>query len=63
MVSEIRNYFFSATSARVLCRSGTLVIIYNLKLMDTGEPELDMHVDEHDILLTKSMGDFDSDEG
>ena len=39
------------------------MIIYNLKLMDTGEPELDMHVDEHDILLTKSMGDFDSDEG
>ncbi|XP_028314122.1 ATPase MORC2 isoform X2 [Gouania willdenowi] len=31
--------------------SGTLVIIYNLKLMDTGEPELDVETDHQDILM------------
>uniref|UniRef100_UPI00398E4F01 ATPase MORC2-like n=1 Tax=Pristiophorus japonicus TaxID=55135 RepID=UPI00398E4F01 len=32
--------------------SGTLVIIYNLKLNDDGEPELDIETDHSDILLT-----------
>ncbi|XP_051870430.1 ATPase MORC2-like [Pristis pectinata] len=32
--------------------SGTLVIIYNLKLNDDGEPELDIETDPSDILLT-----------
>ncbi|KAM4576957.1 ATPase MORC2 isoform 2-T2 [Odontesthes bonariensis] len=31
--------------------SGTLVIIYNLKLMDNGEPELDAETDHQDILM------------
>uniref|UniRef100_A0A8C7CKA6 MORC family CW-type zinc finger 2 n=1 Tax=Oncorhynchus kisutch TaxID=8019 RepID=A0A8C7CKA6_ONCKI len=31
--------------------SGTLVIIYNLKLMDTREPELDVETDHQDILM------------
>ncbi|XP_072565212.1 ATPase MORC2 isoform X1 [Paramormyrops kingsleyae] len=31
--------------------SGTLVIIYNLKLMDTREPELDVETDRQDILM------------
>uniref|UniRef100_A0A669F519 MORC family CW-type zinc finger 2 n=1 Tax=Oreochromis niloticus TaxID=8128 RepID=A0A669F519_ORENI len=31
--------------------SGTLVIIYNLKLMDNGEPELDVETDHQDILM------------
>uniref|UniRef100_H3DEP7 MORC family CW-type zinc finger 2 n=1 Tax=Tetraodon nigroviridis TaxID=99883 RepID=H3DEP7_TETNG len=31
--------------------SGTLVIIYNLKLMDTREPELDFETDHQDILM------------
>lgn len=31
--------------------SGTLVIVYNLKLMDTGEPELDFETDHQDILM------------
>ncbi|XP_029999827.1 ATPase MORC2 isoform X2 [Sphaeramia orbicularis] len=31
--------------------SGTLVIIYNLKLMDNGEPELDIETDHQDILM------------
>lgn len=32
--------------------SGTLVIVYNLKLMDTGEPELDFETDHQDILMS-----------
>ncbi|XP_024131199.1 ATPase MORC2 isoform X2 [Oryzias melastigma] len=32
--------------------SGTLVIIYNLKLMDSGEPELDIDTDHQDILMS-----------
>uniref|UniRef100_A0A4W3JL58 MORC family CW-type zinc finger 2 n=1 Tax=Callorhinchus milii TaxID=7868 RepID=A0A4W3JL58_CALMI len=32
-------------------RSGTLVIVYNLKLMDNGEPELDVTSDPTDILM------------
>uniref|UniRef100_A0A1A8RMR5 Bromodomain-containing protein 8 n=1 Tax=Nothobranchius rachovii TaxID=451742 RepID=A0A1A8RMR5_9TELE len=31
--------------------SGTLVIIYNLKLMDNGDPELDVETDHQDILM------------
>lgn len=30
---------------------GTLVIIYNLKLMDNREPELDFEMDHQDILM------------
>lgn len=30
---------------------GTLVIIYNLKLMDSREPELDFETDHQDILM------------
>ncbi|XP_078106743.1 ATPase MORC2 [Sander vitreus] len=32
--------------------SGTLVIIYNLKLMDNREPELDVETDHQDILMS-----------
>uniref|UniRef100_A0A8C7ZG32 MORC family CW-type zinc finger 2 n=1 Tax=Oryzias sinensis TaxID=183150 RepID=A0A8C7ZG32_9TELE len=32
--------------------SGTLVIVYNLKLMDSGEPELDIDTDHQDILMS-----------
>ncbi|XP_028270777.1 ATPase MORC2 isoform X2 [Parambassis ranga] len=31
--------------------SGTLVIVYNLKLMDNGEPELDLETDHQDVLM------------
>uniref|UniRef100_A0A8C6VYS1 MORC family CW-type zinc finger 2 n=1 Tax=Nothobranchius furzeri TaxID=105023 RepID=A0A8C6VYS1_NOTFU len=31
--------------------SGTLVVIYNLKLMDNGDPELDVETDHQDILM------------
>lgn len=31
--------------------SGTLVIVYNLKLLDSGQPELDVNSDSYDIIL------------
>uniref|UniRef100_H0XJK5 CW-type domain-containing protein n=1 Tax=Otolemur garnettii TaxID=30611 RepID=H0XJK5_OTOGA len=34
--------------------SGTLVIIFNLKLMDNGEPELDITSDPRDIQMTET---------
>ena len=38
--------------------------VYNLKLLDSGEPELDVKTDRFDILLSNPEGgDFDSDEG
>ncbi len=30
---------------------GTLVVVYNLKLMDNREPELDVETDHQDILM------------
>ena len=45
-------------------KSGTLTLVYNLKLLDSGEPELDIKTDPYDILLTNPEGaDFDTDEG
>ncbi|XP_068617196.1 ATPase MORC2 isoform X2 [Brachionichthys hirsutus] len=35
--------------------SGTLVIIYNLKLMDSREPELDVETDHQDILMSGTL--------
>jgi len=44
--------------------SGTLVIVYNLKLLDSGDSELDVKTDQFDILLSNpDTGDFDSDQG
>ena len=44
--------------------SGTLVIIYNMKLLDTGVPELDIKTDPFDVLLSNpDTGEFDSDHG
>ncbi|CAF5135602.1 unnamed protein product, partial [Rotaria sp. Silwood1] len=31
--------------------SGTLIILYNLKLSDCGEPELNIKTDPYDILI------------
>ncbi|XP_058492627.1 ATPase MORC2 isoform X2 [Solea solea] len=36
---------------RIESSSGTLVIVYNLKLMDNREPELDVETDHQDILM------------
>jgi len=44
--------------------SGSLVIVYNLKLLDSGDSELDVKSDPFDILLSNpDTGDFDSDHG
>ncbi|XP_054630762.1 ATPase MORC2 isoform X1 [Dunckerocampus dactyliophorus] len=37
--------------SKIESSSGTLVIIYNLKLMDNREPELDVETDHQDILM------------
>ena len=43
---------------------GTLVIIYNLKLLDSGLPELDISSDPTDILLSNpEVEEFDTDDG
>ncbi|XP_064652426.1 ATPase MORC2-like isoform X2 [Lineus longissimus] len=45
-------------------KSGTLIMVYNLKLLDNGEPELDINTDREDILLSNpTIEEFDSDEG
>uniref|UniRef100_A0A8C4NAB2 Uncharacterized protein n=1 Tax=Eptatretus burgeri TaxID=7764 RepID=A0A8C4NAB2_EPTBU len=36
---------------------GTLIVIFNLKLMDNGEPELDFTSDPKDILMAESTPD------
>lgn len=44
--------------------NGTLTLVYNLKLLDNGEPELDVTTDPYDILLSNPEGqDFDTDVG
>lgn len=44
--------WFSVYDVYLRCLyQGTLVIIYNLKLMDNGEPELDAETDHQDILM------------
>jgi len=42
--------------------SGTLINIYNLKLLDNGQPELDVKSDPFDIILSSTDSDFDTDE-
>ena len=39
--------------------SGTLVIIYNLRLLDDGQTELDIETDPQDIQMTKFHVDYD----
>ncbi|KAK6190959.1 hypothetical protein SNE40_002715 [Patella caerulea] len=54
---------FFAQFDRIEGNSGTLVVVYNLKLLDSGEPELDVDSDPTDIILTNPESDLDSDEG
>ncbi|XP_069135950.1 ATPase MORC2-like isoform X1 [Argopecten irradians] len=54
---------FFAQFDKIEGSSGTLVIVYNMKLLDNGEPELDITSDSEDILLANPTQDFDSDEG
>ncbi|XP_052014299.1 MORC family CW-type zinc finger protein 1 [Apodemus sylvaticus] len=39
-------------------RSGTLLIIYNLKLLLSGEPELDVRTNKEDILVAEALEEF-----
>lgn len=37
---------------------GTLLVIYNLKLLLSGEPELDVKTDKEDILMTGALEEW-----
>ncbi|XP_071093835.1 ATPase MORC2-like [Haliotis cracherodii] len=52
---------FFAQFDKIEGNSGTLVVVYNLKLLDSGEPELDINSDPEDILLANPESDFDPD--
>ena len=54
---------FFAQFDRIEGDSGTLVIVYNMKLLENGDPELDILSDSQDIILTNPESDFDSDDG
>ena len=55
---------FMAEFDRISGPTGTLIILYNMKLLDSGEPELDIKSDPTDILLSNPRNEeFDSDEG
>jgi len=41
-------------------QTGTLIVIYNLKLLDSGEPELDVRTDETDIRMAEMDPEDDS---
>ncbi|XP_074070544.1 MORC family CW-type zinc finger protein 1 [Macrotis lagotis] len=43
---------------KIYRNSGTLVVIYNLKLMVSGEPELDIKTNKEDILIAGVLEDF-----
>uniref|UniRef100_A0ABM0MT70 MORC family CW-type zinc finger protein 2A-like n=1 Tax=Saccoglossus kowalevskii TaxID=10224 RepID=A0ABM0MT70_SACKO len=42
---------FMAQFDKITAPSGTLVVIFNLKLLDNGEPELDIKTDSKDIIM------------
>ncbi|CAC5369170.1 MORC [Mytilus coruscus] len=48
---------------KIESESGTLVIIYNMKLLDNGLPELDVLSDPWDIISAHPSAEEDSDEG
>ncbi|NXY07743.1 MORC2 protein, partial [Pteruthius melanotis] len=53
--SQLRYLGFGWDSpGRLVTCSGTLVIIFNLKLMDNGEPELDVTSDPQDIQMAET---------
>ncbi|XP_074642040.1 ATPase MORC2-like [Tubulanus polymorphus] len=55
---------FFAQFNKIKGKSGTLVTIFNMKLLDSGQPELDIKSVPTDILLANPLvGEFDSDEG
>ncbi|KAJ6656701.1 hypothetical protein lerEdw1_003588 [Lerista edwardsae] len=52
--SQRINILFKKANDLVSHSSGTLVIIFNLKLMDNGEPELDVVSDPRDIQMAET---------
>ncbi len=42
--------------SRIPGDSGTLVVVYNLRLLDNGEPELDFKADSSDIRVSDPDG-------
>ncbi|XP_065831933.1 ATPase MORC2-like isoform X2 [Oscarella lobularis] len=44
--------------AKIKSETGTLVMLYNLKVLDSGETELDFHTDPNDIRLTDDYLDM-----
>ena len=54
---------FFAQFDRIEGDSGTLVMVYNMKLLESGDPELDILNDPQDILLANPESDFDPDDG
>lgn len=54
---------FFAQFDKIEGNTGTVVIVYNMKLLDSRDPELDVLSDPTDILLANPESDFDSDEG
>lgn len=56
------QHFFSQFD-RIEGNSGTLVVVFNLKLLDDGHTELDINADKFDILLANPESDYDSDDG
>ncbi|XP_076453430.1 ATPase MORC2-like [Babylonia areolata] len=56
------QHFFSQFD-RIEGNSGTLVVVFNLKLLDDGHTELDINADKFDIILANPESDFDSDDG
>ncbi|XP_043849421.1 MORC family CW-type zinc finger protein 1 [Dromiciops gliroides] len=64
-ISIIQKYSPFTTEAELMQqfdmiyrKSGTLVVIYNLKLMISGEPELDIKTNKEDILIAGVLEDF-----
>lgn len=48
---------------RIEGNTGTMVVVYNMKLLDNSEPELDVLSDPYDIILANPSSDYDSEDG
>ncbi|KAL5016011.1 hypothetical protein ScPMuIL_005600 [Solemya velum] len=48
---------------RIEGNTGTMVVVYNVKLLDNSDPELDVLSDPYDIILANPSSDYDSEDG
>ena len=48
---------FFAQFKRIPGKTGTLIVVYNVKLLDNGDPELDITSDQYDIKLANGPPD------